>query len=88
MHGPDGSYSLQVFAWPADSRTKIHYHTSWGHLLRGRISVRRRELRVPGRRLPQRPRPLKENIWQLSWSREDGPSAVLLYTSTVLAWGS
>jgi hypothetical protein len=75
MHGPDGSYSLQVFAWPADSRTKIHYHTSRGYLLRGRISARRRALRVPGRRLPERPRPLKENIWQL------------LYTSTVLACG-
>ncbi len=26
----DGSYSLQIFAWPPGTRTKIHDHSSWG----------------------------------------------------------
>ena len=28
--GKDGSYSLQVFVWPAGTGTKIHDHSSWG----------------------------------------------------------
>ena len=28
--GEDGAYSLQVFVWPAGTRTKIHDHSSWG----------------------------------------------------------
>ena len=28
--GREGSYSLQVFVWPAESRTQVHDHTSWG----------------------------------------------------------
>ncbi|QIN82078.1 hypothetical protein GBA63_05050 [Rubrobacter tropicus] len=27
---PDGSYSLQVFVWPAGSWTRVHDHSSWG----------------------------------------------------------
>jgi hypothetical protein len=27
---PDGSFSLQVFVWPAGTKTKIHDHSSWG----------------------------------------------------------
>jgi predicted metal-dependent enzyme (double-stranded beta helix superfamily) len=26
----DGSYSLQIFAWPPGTKTKIHDHSSWG----------------------------------------------------------
>jgi hypothetical protein len=28
--GMDGSYSLQVFVWPPETRTQVHDHTSWG----------------------------------------------------------
>jgi predicted metal-dependent enzyme (double-stranded beta helix superfamily) len=28
--GVDGVYSLQVFVWPAGTRTQIHDHSSWG----------------------------------------------------------
>ena len=28
--GEDGSYSLQVFVWPPQSRTQIHDHSCWG----------------------------------------------------------
>src|SRR5215213_10170773 len=28
--GQDSSYSLQIFVWPAGTRTQIHDHTSWG----------------------------------------------------------
>lgn len=28
--GLDGSYSLQLFVWPAHSRTQIHDHSCWG----------------------------------------------------------
>jgi hypothetical protein len=31
---------LKVFAWPAGSRTTIHYHTSWGHLLSDSFKTR------------------------------------------------
>jgi predicted metal-dependent enzyme (double-stranded beta helix superfamily) len=76
--GKDGSYSLQVFVWPPQTRTQIHDHTSWGAYccVVGSVLEERYE------RLDDGSRPghaqLKK-FWQLSWSKEDGASTVLPY---------
>jgi predicted metal-dependent enzyme (double-stranded beta helix superfamily) len=77
-NGPDNSYSLQVFFWPAGSRTRIHDHTSWGvyccvvgSVLEERYVRLDDGLRLNHARL--------EKVWQLRWSREDGASTVLPY---------
>jgi predicted metal-dependent enzyme (double-stranded beta helix superfamily) len=73
--GEDGSYSLQVFVWPAGSRTKIHDHSSWGAYCCavGSVLEERYERLDDGSR-PDHAR-LKK-VWQLSWSEEDGASTV------------
>jgi hypothetical protein len=67
--GEDGSYSLQVFVWPAGSRTKIHDHSSWGAYCCavGSVLEERYERLDDGSR-PDHAR-LKK-VWQLSWSEE------------------
>jgi hypothetical protein len=69
--GPDGSYSLQIFVWPARTRTQIHDHTSWGAYccVVGSVLEERYERLDDGSQLEYAH--LKE-AWQLSWSREDG----------------
>ena len=76
--GPDGSYSLQVFVWPARTRTRIHDHTSWGAYccVVGSVLEERYERLDDGSQLEYAH--LKK-AWQLSWSREDGVSTVLPY---------
>jgi hypothetical protein len=74
--GPDGSYSLQIFVWPARTRTQIHDHTSWGAYccVAGSVLEERYERLDDGSRLNHAS--LKK-AWQLSWSRGDGVSTVL-----------
>jgi len=74
--GQDGSYSLQVFVWPPETRTQIHDHTCWGayRCMVGSVLEERYErlddsLRLEHARL--------KKLWQLSWSPEDGASTVL-----------
>ena len=76
--GPDGSYSLQIFVWPARTRTRIHDHTSWGAYccVAGSVLEERYERLDDGSQLEYAH--LKK-AWQLSWSREDGVSTVLPY---------
>jgi predicted metal-dependent enzyme (double-stranded beta helix superfamily) len=73
--GEDGSYSLQIFVWPAGSRTRIHDHSSWGAYCCavGTVLEERYERLDDGSR-PDHAR-LKK-VWQLSWSEEDGASTV------------
>jgi len=73
----DGSYSLQVFVWPAGTRTKIHDHSSWGAYCCAIGSVleeRYERLDDSDSSRPDHAR-LKK-VWQLSWSSEDGASTV------------
>jgi len=74
----DGSYSLQVFVWPAGTRTQIHDHTSWGAYccVVGSVLEERYERLDDGSRLNHA---RLKKAWQLSWSREDGVSTVLPY---------
>jgi predicted metal-dependent enzyme (double-stranded beta helix superfamily) len=77
-NGQDYSYSLQVFFWPPGSRSQIHDHTSWGayYCVVGSVLEERYE-RLDDGSHPNHAR-LKK-VWQLSWSRDDGPSTVLPY---------
>ncbi len=72
----DGSYSLQVFVWPARTRTQIHDHTSWGAYccVVGSVLEERYERLDDGSQLNHA---RLKKAWQLSWSREDGVSTVL-----------
>lgn len=76
--GRDGSYSLQVFVWPAGTETQIHDHTSWGAYccVVGSVLEERYERLDDGSRLDHA---RLKKVWQLSWSREDGASTVLPY---------
>jgi predicted metal-dependent enzyme (double-stranded beta helix superfamily) len=73
---PDGCFSLQVFVWPAGSRTKIHDHSSWGAYAcaAGTVLEERYERLDDGSR--QDHARLQE-LWQLPWSARDGASTVL-----------
>src|SRR5918995_2648567 len=74
--GHDPSFSLQVFAWPPGTETKIHDHSSWGVYCCAVGSVlEERYERLDDGSWPDHAH-LKK-IWQLSWSREDGASSVL-----------
>ena len=77
-HRDDGPYSLQVFAWPPGTRTRIHDHSSWGAFccVVGSILEERYE-RVDDGSLPDYAR-LKK-LWRLEWRKEDGISTVLPY---------
>ena len=73
---PDGSCSLQVFAWPAGTETKIHDHSSWGAYCCAWGSV----LEERYERLDDGSQPEHaslEKIWQLWWRPKDGVSTVL-----------
>ena len=73
--GEDGAYSLQVFVWPAGTRTKIHDHSSWGAYCCAIGSVlEERYERLDDSSRPDHAR-LKK-VWQLSCSSEDGASPV------------
>ena len=74
--GPDGSYSLQIFAWPAGTRTRIHDHASWGAYccVAGSVLEERYERLDDGSRLNHA---RLKKAWQLSWSGGDGVSTVL-----------
>jgi predicted metal-dependent enzyme (double-stranded beta helix superfamily) len=73
---PDESYSLQVFFWPAGSRTQIHDHASWGvyRCVVGSVFEERYERLDDGLRLNHA---RLKKVWQLRWSRGDGASTVL-----------
>lgn len=73
---PEGTYSLQVFVWPAGTRTMIHDHSSWGAYAcaAGTVFEERYE-RLDDGSHHEHAR-LKE-AWHLSWSPEDGASTVL-----------
>jgi predicted metal-dependent enzyme (double-stranded beta helix superfamily) len=74
----DGSYSLQIFVWPPETKTQIHDHTSWGAYCCavGSVLEERYERLDDGSRLNHA---RLKKVWQLSWSREDGVSTVLPY---------
>jgi predicted metal-dependent enzyme (double-stranded beta helix superfamily) len=76
--GQDGSYSLQIFVWPAGTRTQIHDHTSWGAYccVVGSVLEERYERLDDGSRLNHA---RLKKVWQLSWSTQDGASTVLPY---------
>jgi Cysteine dioxygenase type I len=77
-NGPDDSYSLQVFFWPAGSRTQIHDHTSWGVYccVVGSVFEERYVRFDDGLRLNHA---RLKKVWQLRWRREDGASTILPY---------
>jgi predicted metal-dependent enzyme (double-stranded beta helix superfamily) len=77
-NGQDGSFSLQIFVWPPQTRTQIHDHTSWGAYccVVGSVLEERYERFDDGSRLDYA---RLKKAWQLSWSREDGVSTVLPY---------
>jgi predicted metal-dependent enzyme (double-stranded beta helix superfamily) len=80
--GQDGSYSLQVFVWPAGTRTHIHDHTSWGAYCCavGSVLEERYERLDDGSHLNYA---RLRKVWELSWSKEDGPSTVLPYDESI-----
>jgi predicted metal-dependent enzyme (double-stranded beta helix superfamily) len=73
---PIGSTSLQVFVWPAGTRTMIHDHACWGAFccVVGTVFEERYQ-RLDDGSLADHAR-LKKH-WQLPWSLEDGISTVL-----------
>jgi len=72
----DGSYSLQVFAWPPASGTRIHDHTSWGAFccVVGSVLEERYERLDDGSRDAHA---RLKKLWRLSWSKEDGVSTLM-----------
>jgi len=76
--GQDSSYSLQIFVWPAGTRTQIHDHTSWGAYccMVGSVLEERYERLDDGSQLEYA---RLKKAWELSWCREDGVSTVLPY---------
>jgi predicted metal-dependent enzyme (double-stranded beta helix superfamily) len=73
---PEGAYSLQVFVWPAGTRTMIHDHSSWGAYAcaSGTVFEERYERLDDGSRHEHA---RLEEAWHLSWRPEDGASTVL-----------
>jgi predicted metal-dependent enzyme (double-stranded beta helix superfamily) len=73
---PEGYFSLQVFVWPAGTRTMIHDHSSWGAYAcaAGTVFEERYERLDDGSTFEHAR--LRED-WHLSWSPEDGASTVL-----------
>jgi predicted metal-dependent enzyme (double-stranded beta helix superfamily) len=71
----EGSYSLQIFVWPAGTGTKIHDHSSWGvyRCVVGSVLEERYERLDDG--LREGHARLRE-AWQLAWGPEDGVSTV------------
>ena len=74
--GTDGSYSLQVFAWPPGTETRIHDHSSWGaYACASGAVLEERYERLDDGSIAEHAR--LEEAWRLSWSPEDGASTVL-----------
>jgi len=73
---PERYFSLQVFVWPAGTRTMIHDHSSWGAYAcaAGTVFEERYERLDDGSKFEHAR--LKE-AWHLFWSPEDGASTVL-----------
>jgi predicted metal-dependent enzyme (double-stranded beta helix superfamily) len=73
---PDKSFSLQMFVWPAGTRTMIHDHSSWGAYAAaaGTVFEERYERLDDGSRFEHA---RLEEAWHLAWSPEDGASTVL-----------
>jgi predicted metal-dependent enzyme (double-stranded beta helix superfamily) len=73
---PEGNFSLQVFVWPAGTRTMIHDHSSWGAYActSGTVLEERYERLDDGSRHEHA---RLEESWHLSWRPEDGASTVL-----------
>jgi predicted metal-dependent enzyme (double-stranded beta helix superfamily) len=73
---PGGYFSLQVFVWPAGTRTMIHDHSSWGAYAcaAGTVLEERYERLDDGSRHEHA---RLERSWHLSWRPEDGASTVL-----------
>jgi len=73
---PEGNFSLQLFVWPAGTRTMIHDHSSWGAYAcaSGLVFEERYERLDDGSRHEHA---RLEEAWHLSWSPEDGASTVL-----------
>ena len=74
--GQDGSFSLQLFVWPAGTRTMIHDHSSWGAYAcaAGTVFEERYERLDDGSRHEHA---RLEEAWHLAWSPKDGASTVL-----------
>jgi predicted metal-dependent enzyme (double-stranded beta helix superfamily) len=73
---PDRSFSLQMFVWPAGTRTMIHDHSSWGAYAcaAGTVFEERYERLDDGSRFEHA---RLEESWHLSWSPQNGASTVL-----------
>jgi predicted metal-dependent enzyme (double-stranded beta helix superfamily) len=73
---PDKSFSLQIFVWPAGTRTMIHDHSSWGAYAcaAGSVFEERYERLDDGSRFEHA---RLEEAWHLAWRPEDGASTVL-----------
>lgn len=73
---PDRSFSLQVFVWPAGTRTMIHDHSSWGAYAcaAGTVLEERYERLDDG---SQHEHARLREVWQLPWRPRDGASTVL-----------
>ena len=73
---PDATYSLQLFVWPAGTRTQVHDHVSWGaYACAAGTVLEERYGRLDDGSQPEHARLAK--LWQLRWSPEDGASTVL-----------
>lgn len=73
---PNGTYSLQLFVWPAGTRTKIHDHSSWGaYACAAGAVLEERYGRLDDGSRPSHARLAK--LWRLRWSDQDGASTVL-----------
>ena len=78
IDAPDRSYSLQVFVWPAGSRTEVHDHASWGALRSVHGSVaEERYGRLDDGSLFEHAR--LEKLWTRRWREGGGVSTVLPY---------
>jgi predicted metal-dependent enzyme (double-stranded beta helix superfamily) len=73
---PEGYFSLQVFVWPAGTRTMIHDHSSWGAYAcaAGTVFEERYERLDDG---SHHEHARLEEAWRLSWRPEYGASTVL-----------
>jgi predicted metal-dependent enzyme (double-stranded beta helix superfamily) len=86
-NGGEGSCSLQVFAWPAGSWTKIHDHSCWGAFccVVGSVVEDRYERLDDGTKAYSAH--LKK-IWRSAWGTEDGVSTVLSHDGGIHRMGN